>query len=242
MTEQDLRDAFDRMVAAGPPPTGGTADVLAAVRQARRRRSLLTIAGAAVAAVAVLIAGSVLLGPSSAGPTAVRPTPTAPAPPTVPGVSPAEAKAVVARCLAQYRGKEWTPAARARLQLYNMGPTPWGTRYLFYGPTEYLDCLHATEGDYRPDGSVGQQTQWLRGPVSIDRAIADGQPYDRGPGTFTVEGRVSASVAKVEITYGASKLDVPVRNGTFMAAMTITAQEVLKASASFRALDATGKV
>ena len=34
MTEQDLRDAFDRMVAAGPPPTGGAADVLAAVREA----------------------------------------------------------------------------------------------------------------------------------------------------------------------------------------------------------------
>ena len=109
MTEQDLRDAFDRMVGAGPAPTGGPADVLAAARRSRRRRSLLTVAGAAVAAAAVLVAGSALLGPSSAAPTAGHPTPTAPAPPTLPGISPTQAKRIVELCAAGYDGGESAP-------------------------------------------------------------------------------------------------------------------------------------
>lgn len=243
--DQDIRQTFARMVAAGPPPPSSAAAVSAG-RRARRRRTLVTTGTAAAGVAAVLVAASAFggIGPGGGTTTAASPSPspTAPPAPVVPGVSPAEARTIAARCLAGGAQKGWTPAARARLQLYNMGPTPWGTRYIFYGPTEYLDCLKATEGDYRPDGSTGTQMQWLTGPFRVDRGIADGQPYDRGPGTFSVEGRVIASVTKVEILYGASRLTVPVLNGTFMAAMTITAQEVLKANASFRALDATGRV
>ncbi|HEY6744283.1 MAG TPA: hypothetical protein VI357_01065 [Mycobacteriales bacterium] len=247
--DRDVRDAFARMVAAGPPPPTSAA-ALNAGRRARRRRTLLTTGTAAGGVAAVLMAGAAFGGligggggtPASTSAATPAPSPTAAPAPVVPGVSPAEARAIAARCLALVKDKWWTPAARARLQLFNVGATPWGTRYIFYGPTEYLDCLHATEGDYRPDFSTGTSTGWLAGPLTVDRAIADGAPYDRGPGTFTVEGRVVPSVIKVEITYGRSRLTVPVLNGTFMAAMKITAQEVLHGTPSFRALDASGRV
>jgi hypothetical protein len=243
--DRDVRDAFARMVAAGPPPPDSAAALIAG-RRARRRRTLLATGSTAAGVAVILAAASVFGGLARKGdgpPVATpAPSPTAAPAPVVPGISPAEARTIAAACLAGPWAKGWTPAARARLQLYNAGRTPWGTRYLFYGPTEYLDCLHATEGDYRPDGSVGTPTRWITGPLVVDRAIADGAPYDRGPGTFTVEGRVVASVTKVEIRYGQSRLTVPVLNGTFMAAMTITAQEVLHASASYRALDAAGRV
>ena len=236
MTEQDLRDAFDRMVAAGPPPTGGTADVLAAVRQARRRRSLLTIAGAAVAAVAVLIAGSVLLGPSSAAPTAVHPTPTTPAPPTVPGISPSQTQRIVELCRAGYRGAEPGPG----LELYNAIRSPWGMRYLLYGPKTYISCLHATEGDWRVHGEDGP-TQWLRGPIAVDWSITDGLvPYDKGPGVFSAEGRAASSVATIRVTHGSSAVTVPAVNGTFEVSLSVPAAELGSGGISFQPYDAAG--
>ncbi|HST66825.1 MAG TPA: hypothetical protein VLM05_16695, partial [Mycobacteriales bacterium] len=179
-------------------------------------------------------AASVLPGPGGGdGTPAASPSPTAAPAPVVPGISPAEAKDILARC---YPGE---PA----LQIFNAGPTPWGTRYLVYGPDSSGDCLHATEGDYRPGVLDQGPTRWLRGPLTVDRAIRDGQPYDRGPGTFTVQGRVVAGVTQVEIAVGASRLTVPVRNGTYMAAMTVSAHEVSQAGdARFRALDGTGRV
>src|SRR5690242_13967308 len=123
MTEQDLRDAFDRMVSAAPPPTGGSDDVLAAGRRARRRRSLLAIGAPALAAVVVRVAGSVMIGPSSAVPTAGHPTPTAtPPPPSVAGIWPPEARKIVDACRAGYDGPG--------LALYNAVKSPWGMRYL----------------------------------------------------------------------------------------------------------------
>jgi hypothetical protein len=236
MTEQDLRDAFDRMVAAGPPPTGGTADVLAAVRHARRRRSLLTIAGAAVAAVAVLVAGSVLLGPSSAAPTAVHPTPTTPAPPTVPGISPSQTQRIIELCRAAYRGAEPGPG----LALYNAIRSPWGMRYLLYGPKTYISCLHATEGDWRVHGEDGP-TQWLRGPIAVDWSITDGLvPYDKGPGVFSAEGRAASSVATIRVTHGSSAVTVPTVNGTFEVSLSVPAAELGSGAVSFQPYDAAG--
>jgi hypothetical protein len=235
MTEQDLRDAFDRMVAAGPPPTGGTQDVLAAARRARRRRSLLTIAGAAAAAVAVLVAGSVLFGPTSAAPPAGQPTPTAPpAPPTVPGISPTETQKIVEICGAGYTGAEPGPG----LALYNAIKSPWGMRYLLYGPHTYISCLHATEGDWRVRGDDGP-TQWLRAPLVVDWSIADGVPYDRGPGTYSAEGRVTSSVATVRVRHGSAEVTVPAVNGTFEVSLSVPAAE-LGSATSFQPYDAAG--
>ena len=236
MIEQDLRDAFDRMVAAGPPPTGGTADVLAAARRARRRRSLLTLAGAAVAAVAVLVAGSVLLGQTLAAPTAVRPTPTAAAPPTVPGISPTQARKIVEACGAGYSGAEPGPG----LALYNAIKSPWGMRYLLYGPNTYISCLHATEGDWRVSGDDGP-TQWLRGPLAVDWSITDGLvPYDKGPGVFSAEGRVAGSVATIRVRHGSSAVTVPAVNGTFEVSLSVPAAELGSSAISFRPYDAAG--
>lgn len=238
MTEQDLRDAFDRMVAAGPAPTGGPADVLAAARRSRRRRSLLTVAGAAVAAAAVLVAGSALLGPSSAPPTAGHPTPTAPAPPTVPGISPTQAKRIVELCAAGYDGGESAPG----LQLYNAIKSPWGMRYLLYGPKTYISCLHATEGDWRVHGENGP-TQWLRGPISVDWSIADGLvPYDKGPGVYSAEGRVASSVATIRVRYGSARVTVPAVNGTFEVSLSVPGPEIVTGSrsSSIEPYDASG--
>jgi hypothetical protein len=236
MTEQDLRDAFDRMVAAGPPPTGGTQDVLAAARRARRRRSLLTIAGAAAAAVAVLVAGSVLFGPTSAAPPAGQPTPTAPspAPPTVPGISPTQTQKIVEVCRAGYTGAEPGPG----LALYNAIKSPWGMRYLLYGPHTYISCLHAAEGDWRVRGDDGP-TQWLRAPLVVDWSIADGVPYDRGPGTYSAEGRVTSSVATIRVRHGSAEATVPAVNGTFEVSLSVPAAE-LGSATSFQPYDAAG--
>jgi hypothetical protein len=242
MTEQDLRDAFDRMVAAGPPPTGGTADVLAAARRARRRRSLLTIAGAAGAVVAVLVAGSVLLGPSSATPTARHPTSTAPAPPSVRGISPTEAKKIVGSCAKAYRvtNPDAKPVS-AGLELYNAIKSPWGMRYLIYGPNTYIGCLHATEGDFGASGGDGP-TQWLRAPIEVDWSITDGLvPYDKGPGVFSAEGRATGSVATIRVRHGSSAVTVPVVNGTFMVSLSVPAAELGSSAISFRPYDAAGR-
>jgi hypothetical protein len=235
MTEQDLRDAFDRMVAAGPPPTGGAADVLAAGRRARRRRSLLTVAGVAAAAAAVLVGGSVVLGPSSAAPTSVRPTPTA-APPTVPGVSPSQARRIVELCEAGYKGVGSAPG----LALYNAIKTPWGMRYLLYGPHTYINCLHATEGDWRVSGD-DEPTQWLRGPVAVDWSITDGLvPYDKGPGVFSAVGRAAPSVATIRVRHGSSEVTVPALNGTFEVSLSVPAAELGSSAISFQPYDAAG--
>ncbi len=242
MTEQDLRDAFDRMVAAGPPPTGGTADVLTAARRAGRRRSLLTIAGAAAAAVVVLIAGSVLLGPTSAAPTSVRPTPSTVAPPTVPGISPTQARKIIAACAESYRvsSREAKPVSAAGLALYNTIRSPWGMRYLIYGPNTYIGCVHATEGDYRASGGDGP-TRWLRGPLSVDWSITDGLvPYDRGPGVFSAEGRAASSVATIRVRHGSSAVTVPAVNGTFMVSLSVPAAELGSSAISFQPYDAAG--
>jgi hypothetical protein len=241
MIEQDLRDTFDRMVAAGPAPTGGTADVLAAARRARRRRSLLTVAGAAVAAVALLVAGSVLLGPTSAAPTAVRPTPTAPAPPTVPGISPTLARKIVAACAKA--NQVMNPNAEsdpAGLELYNAITSPWGMRYLIYGPNTYIGCLHATEGDFRASGREGP-TRWLRAPIAVDWSITDGLvPHDKGPGVFSAEGRATSSVATIRVRHGSSAVTVPVVNGTFMVSLSVPAAELGSSAISFQPYDAAG--
>jgi hypothetical protein len=232
MTEQDLRDAFDRMVSAGPPLAGGTDDVLAAARRARRRRSLITIAGAALAAVAVLVAGSVLIGPSSAVPTAGHPTPTAPPPPTVAGISPTQARKIVEACRAGYD--------RPDLVLYNAIKSPWGMRYLLYGPNTYISCLHATQGDWRPVRHDGP-TQWLRGPISVDLSIADGLvPYDKGPGVFSAEGRVASSVAAVRVRYGSAQATVPAINGTFEVSLSVPGPEIVTGRTSIVPYDASG--
>lgn len=165
-----------------------------------------------MAAVAVLIAGSVLLGPSSAAPTAVHPTPTTPAPPTVPGISPSQAERIVELCGAGYSGAEPGPG----LELYNAIRSPWGMRYLLYGPNTYISCLHPTEGDWRARarGEDGP-TQWLRGPIAVDWSITDGLvPYDKGPGVFSAEGRAASSVASIRVTHGSSAVTVPAVNGT----------------------------
>ena len=131
------------MVAAAPPARpAGPRTCWPPARQARRRRSLLAVAVAAVAAVAVLVAGSVLIGPSSAVPTARHPTPTAPAPPTVPGISPTQAQKIVDMCGVGYSGAEPGPG----LALYNAIKSPWGMRYLLYGPHTYISCLHCDRG------------------------------------------------------------------------------------------------
>jgi hypothetical protein len=236
MTEQDLRDAFERMVAAGPAPAGGTAEVLAAARRARRRRSLLTVAGAAAAAVAVLVAGSALLGPSSAAPTAVHPTPTTSAPPTVPGISPSQAKRIVELCSAGYDGGE----SVVGLQLYNSIRSPWGIRYLLYGPNTHISCTHATEGAWNIDGGHGQ-TQWLSGPFSVDLSRADGLvPYDKGPGVYSAEGRVASSVATIRVRYGSAEVTVPAINGTFEVSLSVPGPEIVTGRSSFQAYDASG--
>jgi hypothetical protein len=235
MIEQDLRDAFDRMVAAGPAPTGGTSDVLAAARRARRRRSLLTVAGAAVAAVAVLVAGSALLGPSSAAPTAVHPTPTT-APPTVPGISPSQTERIVELCSAGYDGGE----TRSGLQLYNAIKSPWGMRYLLYGPKTYISCLHATEGDWRVHGTNGS-TRWLAGPIEVDWSITDGLvPYDKGPGVYSAEGRVASSVATIRVRHGSAAVTVPAVNGTFEISLSVPGDE-LGSDISYQLYDAAGR-
>ena len=236
MTEQDLRNAFDRMVAAGPPPPGATADVLAAGRRARRRRSLLTIAAAAVAAVAVLTAGSLLLRPAPAPTTAVRPTPTAPPAPTVPGISATQARGIVLACASAYGAKP----GPAGLQLYNAIRTPWGMRYLIYGPNTYISCLKATEGDIRTSGR-NESMQWLGGPVMVDWGIVDGAPYDRGPGVFSAEGRLAPSVATLRVRHGSSEVTVPAVNGTFMISMSIPAAELGSDEGSWVAYDSAGR-
>ena len=237
--DQDVRLAFARMVEAGPPPPSSAA-ALRAGRRARRRRTLLLTGTTAAGVAAVLVAASAFGGPGVGGATPVAttaPSPTAPPPPVVPGVSPAEARTIIARCL-QYQRKP-IPAG---LQLFNSGPTPWGTRYSIYGPTAFVDCLHATEGDWRGGIDVEGQMQWLTGPLMVDRAIADGTAHDVGLGTYTIQGRVVSSVAEVEIRYGSGSMTVPAVNGTFMAAVRFPAKELMTGDSSLRALDADGRV
>jgi len=238
--EMDVREALDRLVRSQPPPLR-TADVVAAGRRARRRRSLLAGAGTVAGVVAVLAAAAVLpaaltdRGASEATPAAT----TAAGPPTVPGISAAQARQVVEACVASPQLGDPISTPSDQLQLFNASQNPWGTSYLIYGPDTYLSCLDPSDGG--PDraiASVGQQQEWLLGPLAVDRAIADGALHG-APGTFTVEGRVSASVAKVQITYGSSTLTVPAVNGTFMAAVSVPDRELATGRGSFRAYDST---
>jgi hypothetical protein len=238
--DQDVRQAFARMVEAGPPARSSAA-ALTAGRRARRRRTLLLTGTAAAGVAAVLVAASAFAGLGRGGTTtpvaSPAPSPTAAPAPVVPGISPAEARTIIARCL-QFEKKP-IPAG---LQLFNAGPTPWGTRYSIYGPTAFVDCLHATEGDWRGGVDVRGQTQWLTGPLTVDRAIADGAADPRDPGTFTIQGRVVAAVAKVEIRYASGSMTVPAVNGTFMAAVPFPTSEIGTGSSSIRALDENGRV
>ena len=238
--DQDVRDAFARMVASGPPPPS-SADALAAGRRVRHRRTLLATGTTAAAVAAVLAASSVVgggIGGGGGSPAAApAPSPTPAPAPVVPGISPAQARTIIARCLPS--GKP-VPGG---LQLFNAGRTPWGTRYLIYGPTTFVDCLHATEGDWRGGVTAEGQTRWLTGPLVVDRAIGDGAPNDRGPGTFTAEGRVVAAVTRVEIRYGSSRMTVPAVNGTFMAAVKVTAADISAGPAAlFRAFGTNGQL
>lgn len=242
--DQDVRDAFARMVDAAPPPPSSIG-ALTAGRRAHRRRTLWGAGGTATAVAAVVAASSVIgggIGGGGGGGTpaaAPAPSPTAALAPVVPGISPAQARVIIDQCFAHY------PEKPAALQIFNAGPTPWGTSYLLYGPTTATDCLHATEGDWRPGVVNKGQTYWLTGQrLIVDRAIADGAADDRDPGTYTIEGRVDPSVVKVEIRFGSRSTTVPPLNGTFMAAMPVLTLEVdnLRTRTSIKALNANGGV
>lgn len=243
--ERDVHEALDRLVGSQPPPLDNPR-LMAAGRRARRRRSLLA-GGAVAGVVAVVVAAVVLpdLGSTGGDTEPARPasSPSGPAEVSVPGLSPEEARRIVGDCVTSYEGSEGpidTPTDS--LQVFNSGRTPWGTSYLIFGPDVRLSCLAPSDGSgYRAHGSVGEQMEWLLGPVVVDRAIADGA-LNRAPGTYTVEGRVIASVVKVDVSYGSSTLSVPAVNGTFMAAVSVADRELASGRSSFRAYDSTGAV
>lgn len=226
MNEQDLREAFDRMVQLGPPAPGG-AELVVAGRRARRRRALVPAAAVAVLALvtAVVVTAPAWRpagDPSEVG--RVGPNDVA-APLPVPGFSPAQLRALSLQCATAFAGGDTDPRGvlrqtAAQLRVYNALQDAVGSISLLYLPGKKMTCgvpANTTNTDLEVEDLQHTSLDWLPGPVSLDvrtdsRADADGRPDYQ-----LVAGRVIATAATVVVTGPNGSRTVPVVNDTYLA-------------------------
>jgi hypothetical protein len=248
-----VRAELDRLTAAGPPVGFTGADLVAAGRRRLRARLGVVVSSAtAVGVAAAILVPSVALsrpdGPRAGSPSASRPHPTgtptstkpaeSPAVPTVPGLSPAEARRIAAGCARSFAGASGevptTPtaggggSAQAPVSLvdtarvYNVVRDAAGTFALVYGPSVVLGCDVGGVLPYNPGGAVGDpgMPNWLAGPVAIDYTAASsgghGGKYPDEHGYQVVGGRVRSNVARLTVTAGSDTRTVRPVNGTYL--------------------------
>jgi hypothetical protein len=254
MTEQDVRDAFARLVAAGPPPTGSDV-ALAAGRHARRRRTALA---GSVAAVVLALAAVAALTPgwrSEAAPTAATPTPWSAAQMPQMPLTAEMTTAVVSGC-ADAAGLD-----RDRLRVHTAGDGTGGNvsgaglvdgDSFFYCEWEWGRSGRMPTADSPFEVSpVYRFEARTTAPVVVDLRFvrrpsdgADPDDYLHAYGSVAVIGRVAPSVATVEVELGNQKTGAAIYNGVFLARFTsmIDPLPYDDGQITVRALDVDGDV
>lgn len=222
MNEQDVREAFTRLVDDGPPPPGSTV-ALTAGRRARRRRTAATgLAAVAVVAAAVTVTGPTWRTP--ADPTAATPTPSptvvlAPESPfTADRVAQVQPGCVRAAGLdpADYR----IFAGQISIESFDGVEQPPDGDALLAGPgRSYAICTFSPEGSRT---TIHEFADLGPAAVSVDYTRTGGTPSGFDPddpltGVLTVvAGRVAPDVRRIEVGIGEGTFPAPIYNDTFL--------------------------
>jgi hypothetical protein len=181
-------------------------------------------------------------GPS--GSTAAGP----PGQPSVPGVSPADARRITRGCADAMPDDPTAPLFRDALRTYNVVRDGAGTVALIYGPNAVVTCdVDGSPRPYDPIYAVGVGLMglpdWLPGPVSVDaRWGSESARNSGGPRYDLVAGRSARGVRTVAVTYGTASMTVPTVNGTYLARFVLApgAASLEAGELTVRAYDARG--